>query len=101
MSAPYRPPILTLQTTSACPGRRWSGLQSVGQPRPDCRFSALGPRAVFEAAGFVSGLNNLSKMVQSVQERLCRLAVVENNWPFAEGSDCGDKYLGLLAEPGN
>jgi len=51
---------------------------------------ALALRAVLEAPGFVSGLDNLAVLGEPIEQRRRHLGIVEDGGPFAEGEVGGD-----------
>lgn len=59
---------------------------------------ALALRAVLEAPGFVSGLDNLTMVRQAVEKCRRHLGIAEHRWPFTEGQVCGDDDRGALVE---
>ena len=54
--------------------------------------------AVFEAPAFVSGLDDVAMVGQTIQQRRSHLGVTEDGWPFAEVEIGGDDHRGLLIE---
>jgi hypothetical protein len=56
-------------------------------------------RRGFEAPGFVSGLNDLAMMGETVEQRCRHLGVAEDGGPFAERQVGGDDDRGALVKP--
>lgn len=59
-------------------------------------FSALALRAVFEAPGFISGLNDFAMVGEPVEQSGGHLGVAEYGWPLAEGQVRRDDDRGPL-----
>ena len=83
MSAPDRVKLVGVAQTGRA---RWLG----------CAASAL--RAVFEAPGFVAGLDDLAVVGEPVEQRGGHLGVADVG-PFPEGEVGGDDERGPLVEP--
>jgi hypothetical protein len=54
-------------------------------------FSALALKAVLEAPGFVSGLDDLTMVCEPVEQSGGHLCITEDGGPFTEGEVGGDE----------
>ena len=60
---------------------------------------SIGAVMVFEAPGFVAGLDDLAMVGETIEQRGRHLGIAEDGGPFSEGQIGGEDDRGALVEP--